>query len=684
MKRPSRVIRGALLLAVCWAWSPDSRTQSDDGVIRLRPRPVADPAAGAALDPAPAGANSAAVDMTGPRRGFDYHAFETRLESLWFQRKTLVADGRVDDASEQSELIKAFCIEEGVHHLDDLAGALVAEAERYVEQGHYERAVDALALAEVFDPGRAQVHLARADLHWQAGHGSAAAARELLLGLRHAVASSLREMSLFSRVLLVALVAAVGCFAVFSLSMLVRYQIPFRHEVEEWVRHNVGERWARALGWFVLCLPLATWAGAGWVALYWVLITIRFMRPAERLTAFLLLIVTALALPLYRTAVGTYGVTADPVVRTTLQSAEGEYDPDTILSLRKLVQAHPNDPVYRFLLAGLYKNGRYYEDAFAEYKEALALDPALEQAHINIGNIFFATGQYAEAIASYNEAIAIDPRSVLAYFNRHLAQSESFRFREAEATIEEARAIDADALSELFATADVDGERRTVAEASLGMGSVWQAALGGGADGSGVTNPAALELAAVARQFANPISAAAVTVALACMLLLMAGRAGTPARRCIRCGRPFCHRCNTRRDSHEYCSQCVHLFVLGDGLAAETKTRKLYEVGRHERQSRGARSAVSLVLPGAAQLLRGQAARGVLLVGAWLAAWIAWRPQLLEPLDRLAGVDVRIDLMQQPSVPAGFQPQPLALLALVSLVVVWLSGNAWRWRKREG
>ena len=34
------------------------------------------------------------------------------------------------------------------------------------------------------------------------------------------------------------------------------------------------------------------------------------------------------------------------------------------MKLRELVGAHPDDPMYRFLLAGLYKNGRYFEEAF--------------------------------------------------------------------------------------------------------------------------------------------------------------------------------------------------------------------------------------------------------------------------------------------------------------------------------
>ena len=434
----------------------------------------------------------------------------------------------------------------------------------------------------------------------------------------------------------------------------------------------------------MLFLPIVTWFGAGWIALYWILITFRFMRRGEKLTAVALLLATALVIPAYRLAVTAYGMTADPVVRTTLASAGGAYDPDRILKLRRLVQAHPEDPVYRFLLAGLYKNGRYFEDAFAEYREVLEVDPAMEQAHINIGNIFFATGQHSEAIASYNNAIAINPRSILAYFNCHLAQSESFRFKDAEASLHEARAIDSRALAEMFVSSAVDDEPLAVIDATLGMDSVWEAALAGGqANDSSASRLAEPELASLPRQLINPVSITALLVLFGCGFTLVLTRGPQPARRCIRCGRPFCHYCKSSREGNEYCSQCLHLFILGDGLAPETKTRKLYEVERHERISRGGRRLVSLVLPGAAQLLRGRAGRGSLLVLAWLAALVAWQPIGLLPLERFVGLDLPLNLLTVRSVPKAYDLQPLGMLAVMLMVLIWFAGNAWRWRRRE-
>ena len=73
--------------------------QSETGVIRLRPGSQS-----TSQEPDTPGSDSS---FDGRRRGFDYGAFEARLESLWFQRKTLLADGREEDAERQAERIRA-------------------------------------------------------------------------------------------------------------------------------------------------------------------------------------------------------------------------------------------------------------------------------------------------------------------------------------------------------------------------------------------------------------------------------------------------------------------------------------------------------------------------------------------------------------------------------------------------
>ena len=615
------------------------------------------------------------------RRGFDHESFEARLESLWFQRKIYLSDGRKEDAARQSQLIRAFCNEEGVKRLENLASALVSEARRHLDDGDYRMALDSLALAESFDPGRPQIHRARAAVHWKA-ENRVAAASAWLTAMGSALGQSMRGLAFLNQFAMVVVVALIGCVLVFAVMMIVRYQVPLRHEVEERFNRVASEPWARTAGWAVVFLPMVIWVGTGWVALFWIVVTFRFMQRAERVTAVILLAATIVAVPVHRVATVVYGITANPVVRTTVASSGGEYDPERILKLQQLVQAFPEDPVYHFLLAGLYKNGRYYEDAFVEYREALKIDPTMEQAHINVGNIFYITAQYAESVANYRKAVEIAPDSLLAYFNMHLAQSEDFRFKEAEKSLNEAGRIDSARLADMLATDAVEGGSPSVIDANLELGSVWSAALGGRDVQRGLETAGQGGAAWLPQQFANPFSIAGLLSLFACGLAVVLTRREHVARRCVRCGRPFCHFCKSSREGHEYCSQCLHLYVLGDGLAPETKTRKLYEVERYERWTRAAGRLIALVLPGSGHLLRGRAVWGTVLLLLWISALIAWQPVTIASVERLAGLDLKFDLVGSPSVPAVFTLNPIGLVSVLALVTIWIVGNVGR-RRRE-
>jgi len=254
----------------------------------------------------------------------------------------------------------------------------------------------------------------------------------------------------------------------------------------------------------------------------------------------------------------------------------------------------------------------------------------------------------------------------------HLAQSEAFRFREAEQTLAEAKAIDPSRLADLFAESGRD-EAPGVIDASLETASVWRAAIGGGEAGAVVGLGRGI----------HPAGLAAAVALLACLAALVWARLEPAARRCIRCGRPFCHLCKSGRDGHEYCSQCYHLYVLGDGLAPETKHRKLYDVERHEWRVRAARRLASALLPGSAQLLRGRAVTGLVLLLAWVAAVAAFEPAVLGPFEHVSGLDLRLGLAGPGTVPALYRVNALTVLGGAAALAVWLAANGLPRRRRE-
>ena len=111
-------------------------------------------------------------------------------------------------------------------------------------------------------------------------------------------------------------------------------------------------------------------------------------------------------------------------------------------------------------------------------------------------------------------------------------------------------------------------------------------------------------------------------VGLGAMLLRLRGarRLARPAQ-CLRCGDPFGA---TDSPDPDVCTQCHHLFVLRDGVHAESRLRKLESVARHQRWTRRLHRLLAALLPGADRVFMGEGtgALGELLTAALAAGMV--------------------------------------------------------------
>lgn len=82
------------------------------------------------------------------------------------------------------------------------------------------------------------------------------------------------------------------------------------------------------------------------------------------------------------------------------------------------------------------------EQAMATYRKALALDPELVPAVVNLGNIRYARNEIPEAQALYERAARLDPSSFEALFNLGNVHHDSGHYAEAAHDYEQALAID--------------------------------------------------------------------------------------------------------------------------------------------------------------------------------------------------------------------------------------------------
>ena len=80
--------------------------------------------------------------------------------------------------------------------------------------------------------------------------------------------------------------------------------------------------------------------------------------------------------------------------------------------------------------------------AMAAYRRALAIDPDLADAHLNLGRLLHEGGDPACAETHYRRALAIDPGDALAAYNLGVALQDRQQPREAAEAYEQAIALD--------------------------------------------------------------------------------------------------------------------------------------------------------------------------------------------------------------------------------------------------
>ena len=60
---------------------------------------------------------------------------------------------------------------------------------------------------------------------------------------------------------------------------------------------------------------------------------------------------------------------------------------------------------------------RRLDEAAAEYREALRIDPSYANAHNNLGNVFLAQQKYDDAIREFEDVTRLQPTSIAGFRN---------------------------------------------------------------------------------------------------------------------------------------------------------------------------------------------------------------------------------------------------------------------------
>lgn len=653
----TRTTSGLLLVLVASLGLARPITAQDPEVIVLDPNHplIQEPGT---VAPTPAGAtnplpgNEAPEVVPLPAQGVNAHEV---LSGLWFRYRVLADHGDADQAGRQIATALAFMNREGLRASPEIAAALMAEARRRYDEGDYRRARDRYVLASHFAPQLPDPHFGLAFALLRGDRDVPGALHEWWVGI---LASSRDPESIYNlagNALLVLFLGLLTGAAVGSTLLALRNAPAFCHDLQERSSGRLTEETARLLGWGILSLPIVILLPIVWAVALWIALLAAYFRGSEKLAALTLLLLICATGPVAHLLGWHYGTAADPAARALIQSVRQGPDLQHEEVLKRLVQEHPGEAIFPFLLASAYRTGGRFDDAITYYRQAIEDDPRHARAMVNLGNLHALRQELAVGQTFYRKAAEADPKLALAHYDSHLAHLEAFHLEAADQELREARRLDDGLVTELIAEAAAGDGKRSPRDTSYTPREIWERALSLRLEGG------------VRGELRSALTAPATIAGVAGLILAVflpgfgiAPRRGA-ARRCRRCGRPYCRRCQVTIKHPDVCSQCMHLFILRDGLAPGVKSRKMDEVMRYRRRIFVGSRLLSLVLPGSGHVLGGRVLLGTALLAGWSTTWVgfALRDRLMVTPESLASASGLATLV------------PLLLLAFL----VWLTGN---------
>ena len=571
---------------------------------------------------------------------------QSTILHLWFARKAALDSSDTVTAQARVEELRAYMQQEGITADRSIARGFAYEGYENLREGNYERAREAFDLARVFDPQLSQAQFGYAWSLLKSGRGVFPFLDEYVMGIKLAWRTFSADEIVVSNFVIVTTLGIFCSLTAISLLVTLRCQGRFRHDLYEMLRRPVGKRTARFVAWVVFLLPVLAWAGGIWLLLFWLMLGFRYMRLPEKVVAAMVFVMIGLSPLGVRLVLDRFEASSDPETRVVVSAMQEGYNPETVRHLKEVVQSHPEDPELHMLLGTLYAKGDLQDDAYATFQRVLELQPGNARAMVNVGNIYFRLGEYAQAVTRYKEALQAQPKTLSALWNLYLSQSELLHFSEAETSLQAARDLDGERVGLLLAQKKDGGTGVAVQEPAM-IEKI-----------KGELRGERISVTGLAMSLANPVSIAS-GAGLLFALILGVGRRGENAMSCRRCGRAFCERCEA--SGVGYCPRCMHLTLKREQITADNRSDEMLKLRRRNRFRSVGRRVVSLVLPGSGLILADRAARGIPVMVGWI----------LIGLHLLA----RNRLLLPERVPVLDTPEPLLVIGLAVLSLLWIAGN---------
>jgi len=461
--------------------------------------------------------------------------------------------------------------------------------------------------ANQLDPKSPQVAFSEADRHMRQ-QDWAGMVKSLSTGVARTFTDYSTTQLARTDLLIVLLLAIAATILGFTIALFLRYCRPAAHDFREALSHRFSPGVTTVLAATLLFLPIFFWLGPMWLVVFWLVLFFSYGETVERtLIVISLCFLALLPLALHRASYAIAG-NDSPVVRAAAASHERAYTPDTVKRIRLLSEALPDESRVHLLLGNLEAQEGNDDEAMVHYRKAGELDAAFAGTFVNQGNLHFMNGDFQTALTQYQKASEIEPTLAIAHYNHSVTSGELYRFDEQGAQLAEARNLDR-ALIEKIGEAPPP---QKVVTYTLPLDEAWEVAERVAKNQTArevFGNYVAFDPVSSLR---TPLTAASVLGLIMIPIFWSRRKKTGVAGACIKCGRTFCSRCKSSRESATYCTQCIHIYLKRDGVSLDTKKAKLVEVQKYQGATLRERKLMATLFPGGGRMHEGSTLRGLL------------------------------------------------------------------------
>ncbi len=525
---------------------------------------------------------------------------------MWPQAAAAASIGDINGATSKTNDLITTGRSYGINTFPVYAVSAAALARQADHEKRKELADWAAKTADQLDPKSAPVAFSNADRardqkNWPRALSWVASGFTRLLKNYRTV-----ELSRLDLLLAVALALAFTA-AIFAVTLFIRYGRSMSHDFREILGQRIHGGAVTILAFALLFLPIFLWLSPVWVILYWFVIFFGYASKVERLLILVLTLVGA-ALPIAVDAISTrMAALENPIMIAALSTQRQSYQPEALRRLDELAVLVPDDPIIQLLLGNLQLQEGDEQQAQAHYMRAAQLNDSAG-AHVNLGNLHFIDNDFPAAITEYEKAQRKDPRLAIAFYNNSVASGETYKFDEQGKQLEQAKKIERAYIETLAA----NPPSQKIVIYNPPLDEVWSDAYGIARRTREKTLFGTYAYFQPAISALNPLTIAAVLAAILAVVVWGVRRKNGFANACIKCGRTFCHRCKSARESATYCTQCIHIYLKRDGVPLATKRTKLEEVHEHHSGILTRNRVFATFLPGSAQVIEGRTIAGVI------------------------------------------------------------------------